>query len=137
MPSYMHYDMLRGLGVRLVINTRFSRGPETDRHHAPIELLWLPMIDSVFFPLPLDKLMQGTRAALDTIHHGGKVYVHCAYGRHRSVVMGSCILIAQGMSVEQATRLIKARRPAADPDVFYMKSRILKFDLLWKQQASL
>jgi protein-tyrosine phosphatase len=137
MPSYMHYDVLRGLGVRLVINTRYSRGPEADRHDAPIQLLWLPMIDSPFFPLPLDKLMQGTRAALDTIHRGGKVYVHCAYGRHRSVVMGSCILIAQGMTVEQATHLIKARRPTADPDAFHMKSRILKFEQLWKREASL
>ena len=137
MPSYMHYDVLRGLGVRLVINTRYSRGPEADRHDAPIQLLWLPMIDSPFFPLPLEKLMQGTRAALDTIHRGGKVYVHCAYGRHRSVVMGSCILIAQGMTVEQATRLIKARRSVADPDAFHMKPRIIKFEQLWKREASL
>ena len=135
MPSYLHYDQLRALGVRLVINMRYSRGPETDRADAPIQLLWLRTIDSPFFPMPIDKLMQGARAALETIREGGSIYVHCAYGRHRSVVMGACILHAQGMSVKDAAKLIKARRPAADPDVYYMKSRILKFAQQWKLEG--
>ena len=137
MPTYLHYDELRGLGIRLIINMRFSRGPQTDRaQESPIDLLWLPTIDSPFFPMPIDKLMQGARAALDTIRKGGRIYVHCAYGRHRSVVMGACILIAQGMSVEKAVGTIKARRAAADPDAFYMKSRILKFASEWQGSAA-
>jgi len=136
MPSYLHYDELRELGVKLIINMRFSRGPETDRAaESPIRLLWLRTIDSPFFPMPIDKLIQGARAALDTIRQGGRIYVHCAYGRHRSVVMGACILIAQGMSVEQAMRTIKERRAAADPDVYYMKSRILNFAERWKVEG--
>jgi protein-tyrosine phosphatase len=132
MPAFMHYEQLKQLGIRLVINMRFSRRPVLDTTEAPIKLLWLPTIDSPFFPMPIDKLIQGTRAALDTIRKGGGVYVHCAYGRHRSVVMGACILIAQGMSIQEALELIKKRRPSADPDVFYMKSRILRFASEWK-----
>ena len=49
--------------------------------------------------------------------------------------MGACILHAQGMSVEDAVKLIKARRRAADPDVYYMKSRILKFAQQWKLEG--
>jgi hypothetical protein len=137
MPSYLHYDELRLLGVKLIINMRFSRGPETDRaDEGPIDLLWLRTIDSPFFPMPIDKLIQGARAGLDTIRRGGRIYVHCAYGRHRSVVMGACILIAQGMSVETAVETIKKGRPTADPDAFYMKSRILRFAQEWKEEAA-
>jgi protein tyrosine phosphatase (PTP) superfamily phosphohydrolase (DUF442 family) len=136
MPAFMHYEQLRQLGIRLVINMRFSRRPVLDTTEAPIKLLWLQTIDSPLFPMPIDKLIQGTRAALDTIQKGGKVYVHCAYGRHRSVVMGACILVAQGMSTEGAIELIKKGRPSADPDVFYMKSRILMFASEWKLLGS-
>jgi len=132
MPSFDHYQQLRDLGVQLIINMRFSRGPEPDLVDVPIRLLWLRTIDSPFFPIPIDKLMQGARAALDTIQHAGKVYVHCAYGRHRSVAMGACILIAQGMSAAEAMQTIKSQRAAADPDAFYIKSRILKFAREWK-----
>jgi protein tyrosine phosphatase (PTP) superfamily phosphohydrolase (DUF442 family) len=131
MPSFTHYDELRLLGVKLIINMRFSKRPHFDGSDAPIRLLWLPTIDSPFFPMPIDKLIQGARAALNAIQQGGKVYVHCAYGRHRSVVMGSCILIAQGMSPVEAMQVIKQHRAVADPDAFYMKSRILKFAHAW------
>ena len=138
MPSYLHYDELRQLGIRLIINMRFTRGPETDRvEESPIDVLWLRTIDSPLFPMPVDKLVQGARAALDTLRQGGRVYVHCAYGRHRSVVMGACILIAQGMSVEKAVETIKRRRAAADPDVYYMKSRILRFASEWPRLSSI
>ncbi len=132
MPSRLHYDELRDLGVRLIINMRFSRGPT----RSPIQVLWLRTIDSPLFPMPIDKLLQGARAALDTIRSGGHIYVHCAYGRHRSVVMGACILIAQGMSVEKAIETIKRQRSAADPDVYYMKSRILRFAREWQAGAA-
>lgn len=137
MPSRLHYDELRDLGVRLIINMRFSRGPRTDHAtRSPIQVLWLRTIDSPLFPMPIDKLLQGARAALDTIRSGGHIYVHCAYGRHRSVVMGACILIAQGMSVEKAIETIKRQRSAADPDVYYMKSRILRFAREWQAGAA-
>src|SRR5688572_33155395 len=82
-PLASDYDGLRELGIRLIINMRFTRSPFPDTHHTPIQLLWLRTIDSPFFPLPVSKLMIGGRAALETINQGGKVYVHCAYGRHR------------------------------------------------------
>jgi hypothetical protein len=132
MPAFLHYDQLRELGVQLIINMRFSRRPVEDTTKTPIKLLWLPTIDSPLFPMPIDKLIQGARAGLDTIRKGGKVYVHCAYGRHRSVVMGACILIAQGMGLQEAIDIIKERRAAADPDAFYMKPRIIKFAHEWQ-----
>jgi hypothetical protein len=132
-PLASDYDGLRELGIRLIINMRFTRRPFPDPHEVPIRLLWLPTIDSPFFPLSVSKLVTGARAALETILLGGKVYVHCAYGRHRGPAMGSCVLIAQGHEPEAAMKLVAERRGVADPHVPYIRSRILKFDQEWEK----
>ena len=135
MPTAHHYDQLRELGVRLIINMRFSLGPQPDAHDEPIRTLWLRSVDSPFFPISIHKLMQGAQAALATIHNGGKVYAHCAYGRHRGVAMGACILIAQGFDPQAAMELIAARRSVADPFAYYIRPRILKFAKVWERGA--
>ena len=77
-------------------------------------------------------LVRGVHAALETIQAGGKVYAHCAQGRHRGVAMGAAILIALGYDANQAMELIKAQRPSADPDMFYIRSRIFRFARAWQ-----
>ena len=131
MPQVTDYDGLRELGIRLIINMRFGRGPYPDPHHTPMQLLWLPTIDSPFFPIPVAKLILGAKTALETIQAGGKVYVHCAYGRHRGVAMGTCILIAQGYEPEAAMKLISERRLVADPNAYYIRPRIMQFAHQW------
>jgi dual specificity MAP kinase phosphatase len=126
-PTEEGYDTLRELGVRLVINMRLEKRLARDRHQTPLKFLWLPTADTPLLVIPLCCLRRGVRAALETIQAGGKVYVHCAKGRHRGVAMGASILIAQGYEPEQAMELIKARRPIADPDIFYIRNRILRF----------
>ena len=131
MPSVNHYDQLRELGVQLIINMRFWLGPSPDPHQVPIKTLWLRSIDSPLFPISIRKLIHGAQTALETIRAGGKVYAHCAYGRHRGVAMGACILIAQGFDPYDAMKLIKERRSVADPHAYYIRPRILKFAELW------
>ena len=140
MPLASDYDRLRELGVRLIINMRFSLGPRPDPHpfdsvqgkHQPISTLWLRSLDSPFFPISVHKLIRGAQAALETIRDGGRVYAHCAYGRHRGVAMGAAILIAQGLDPHAAMELIAERRPVADPYAYYIRPRILKFAREWK-----
>jgi protein tyrosine phosphatase (PTP) superfamily phosphohydrolase (DUF442 family) len=131
MPSLNDYDRLRELGIRLIINMRLTLPPKPDSHPQPIATLWLRSIDSPFFPISIPKLIQGAHTALETIRDGGKVYAHCAYGRHRGVAMGACILIAQGFDPQAAMQLIKERRSVADPFAYYIKPRILKFAKEW------
>ncbi|MBK8417840.1 MAG: hypothetical protein IPL17_03100 [Anaerolineales bacterium] len=133
MPSKGDYEQLRALGVRLIINMRFSLAPKLDLHAEPIQTLWLPSIDSPFFPISITKLKRGARSALETIRGGGKVYTHCAYGRHRGVAMGACVLIAQGFDPFVAMQLIKQKRSVADPDAFYIRPRILRFASQWME----
>ena len=135
-PAAANYDRLRGLGVRLVINMRVTRPPYPDPHQPPLNFLWLPSFDTMFLPIPVFTLMRGARAALKTIESGGKVYTHCAAGRHRGVAMGAAVLIAQGYDAESAIKLIKARRSFADPDIFYVRNQILKFEQAWVKQLS-
>ena len=126
-PAVEEYDLLRDLGVRLVINMRFEQGPAPDPGRPPLEFLWLRTVDTPFLPIPIRALRAGARAALAAIQAGGKVYAHCAKGRHRGAAMGAAILIAQGHSPQEAMRLIQARRPTADPGIFYIRRRILRF----------
>ncbi|MCK6538835.1 MAG: dual specificity protein phosphatase family protein [Anaerolineales bacterium] len=134
-PSLRDYDTLRGLGVRLIINMRFTRGPKPDPHPQPISTLWLRSIDSPFFPISIQKLIRGAQAALEAIRSGGAVYTHCSYGRHRGVAMGTCILIAQGFDPRAAMELIVSRRSVADPYAYYIQPRILKFAREWTNHA--
>jgi dual specificity MAP kinase phosphatase len=130
-PSISDYERLRELGVRLIINMRFSRGPQPDSHPEAISTLWLRSIDSPLFPISIQKLIRGAQAALGTIRAGGGVYTHCAYGRHRGVAMGACVLIAQGYDPFEAMELIAQRRSVADPHAYYIRPRILKFAAVW------
>ncbi len=130
-PAVEDYPLLRELGVRLVINMRWEQRPAPDPHADPLAFLWLRTMDSPLVPIPIHKLMRGAQAALETIRNGGKVYSHCASGRHRGVAMGAAILIAQGHDPHAAMTLIKERRPLADPRIFYIRSRILKFARQW------
>jgi len=134
MPTVRDYDHLRELGVQLIINMRIEHRPQPDQHKPPLRFLWLPTIDSPLFPIPVRALNRGVHAALETIRASGKVYVHCASGRHRGVAMGAAILIAQGYDPESAMDLIKSCRSFADPHAFYIRPRILRFARQWTHQ---
>jgi len=134
-PSVRDYPHLRELGVGLVINMRIEHRPRPDASTPPLRFLWLPTFDSPLAPIPIRALQRGARAALETIRDGGKVYAHCAGGRHRGVAMGAAILIAQGYTAEAAMRLIKEHRAFADPDAFYIHNRILHFARQWRIAA--
>ena len=135
-PHTQDYDLLRSLGVQLVINMRIERKPYPDNHNPAMPVIRLPTIDSPLFPIPMRALIKGVKAALPVIEREGKVYVHCQAGVHRAVTMGSAILIAQGYGPEEAMELIKQQRPAADPDAWYIRRRIMKFANLWEKQAA-
>ena len=135
-PKAKDYDLLISLGIELVINMRFGFPPVRELFTPPLKSLWLPAIDSPLFPIPIRMLKMGAEAALEVIGRGGTVLAHCTKGRHRGVVMGACVLIAQGMPAEEAMQLIKQQRPIADPYAWYIQRRIMKFAGLWSEKRS-
>jgi protein tyrosine phosphatase (PTP) superfamily phosphohydrolase (DUF442 family) len=130
-PKKADYELLHGLGVNLVINMRIGTPPRRDPHSPPLRSIWLPTIDSPIFPIPVRFLKIGVMEALKVIKNGGVVYTHCSKGRHRGPAMGACILIAQGMPLEEAMSLIQQQRPVSDLQARYIKRRIVKFAQWW------
>ncbi len=130
-PGRGDFDILREMGVSLVINMRWMPGPRPPAGDPSLRYIWFRTFDSPFLPIPLRALIQGVQLALEEIRAGGKVYTHCAAGRHRSVAMAAAILIAQGLAPEGAMNLIKERRPVADPQAFHIRRRIELFARRW------
>jgi protein tyrosine phosphatase (PTP) superfamily phosphohydrolase (DUF442 family) len=126
-PGREHVEQLRGLGVRLIISM-FWMKPDKCLGEPPLSLLWLPVFDSPFIPIPLGIFRIGVKAALPVIETGGKVLVHCRWGIHRSVAMACCILIGKGYSSDEAVALVKRQRSVADPKASHILTRIKKFE---------
>jgi hypothetical protein len=131
MPEEIHADEIREMGIRLILSMHWQR-PHQSVGAAPVKLLWLPTFDSPLLPMPLKALRRGVEASIPVIKAGQHVLVHCRYGIHRSVAMACCVLIGQGYSAMDAMSLVKEKRAVADPDIWYIRARILKFENLWK-----
>lgn len=129
-PTAENITALRALNVHLVISMT-NRVPPPELDEPPFRLLHLPTNDSPLRPIPMARLCTGVKAALPVIERGQGVAVHCSRGRHRSVAMACAILISQGYSAEAAMFLVKARREEADPTIWYIRRRIIKFERVW------
>lgn len=132
-PKARDADELQSLGIRLIISMRGSRKPPTALTQPPLRMVWLRSFDTPLTPIPVQRLLKGVQAALPVIAAGGKVLSHCAYGRHRSVVMAAAILIARGYSADAAMQLLKERRALADPKAWYVRLQITRFEKYWRK----
>ncbi len=130
-PGRRDFDILRDLGITMIINMRWSPGPRPTKNDTGLRYVQFHTFDNPFLPIPLRALIQGVQLALEEITNGGVVYTHCQAGRHRSVAMAAAILIAQGRPIEEAMALIKERRPVADPQAFHIRRRIELFARQW------
>jgi len=133
-PDSAHADELNRLGVRLIISMCGEVRPPVVFEHEPFQVLWLRTFDTLFTPIPVHKLVEGVRAALPVIERGERVLAHCHYGRHRGVAMGAAILIAKGLTANEAMRLLRERRAVADPKLWYIRRQIQKFEKHWRSQ---
>jgi dual specificity MAP kinase phosphatase len=132
-PHARDAEQLKALGITLIISMRGSRGPVKALTQPPLNMLWLRSFDTPLTPIPARRLLKGVQAALPVIEAGGKVFAHCAYGRHRSVVMAAAILIAMGLSSDEAMQLLKKRRALADPKAWYVRPQITRFEKFWRR----
>ena len=130
-PTEEDIQTLAANGVRLILSMR-QRVPPTFFAHPNIQVVHLPTTDSLFVPMPMDKLHQGAEAALPVIRDGGGVAIFCKQGRRRSVAMACCILIALGHTAQEAMTLVVEKRPIADPTIWHIRRRILRFEQEWR-----
>jgi len=130
-----HVEELKQRNISLVISM-IGGHPPPELSDGGCQVLWLQTCDSIFIPIPIDKLMIGVCAALDAIQNGNKVLVFCAKGRHRSVAMAASILIAMGYSSGQAMNIIKIKRGVADPNIWHISRRIREFERRWNTKGN-
>jgi protein-tyrosine phosphatase len=87
-----------------------------------ITVLWNPIEDD-FQPKTPEVLQRGVDFALEALDEPGtKLFVHCAAGVHRAPMMTLAILCSLSWKLEDALRLIEARRPVVDFADVYVNS---------------
>jgi hypothetical protein len=129
-PHARHVEHVRGLGIDLVLSMIWFAPPRA-LMEPPFRLMRLPTFDNPLWPIPLSMLRRGASAAVLVMEAGGRVLIYCRAGRHRSVAMASCILIARGMTADEAMDTIVAHRPIADPHARHIERRIRAFEQDW------
>jgi protein tyrosine phosphatase (PTP) superfamily phosphohydrolase (DUF442 family) len=133
LPKTEDAQAVRDRNVRLIINMIFIRPPEVYTQ-PPFRMITLRSFDFVLLPIPIRKLEKGVEAALPVIQIGESVLIYCHAGRHRSVAMGCCILIAMGHSSDDAMQLVRERRGVADPHAWHIEKQIREFEEQWRRE---
>jgi hypothetical protein len=128
-----HVDHVRDLGVDLVLSMIWF-GPPRALTKPPFRLMRLPATDIPFVPIPVFLLRRGASAAVLVLEAGGRVLIYCQGGIHRSVAMAACILVARGMTADEAMDVIVARRPIADPHADHIERSIRAFERDWTKR---
>jgi hypothetical protein len=129
-PGREDAQALRRLTPDLVISMIGGTPPESVRALG-VPVLTLSTRDNLFFPIPIQRFEQGVSAALPVLRSAGRVLVYCRRGRHRSVAMAVCLLIALGRTSAEAADLVRAKRAQADPKAWHIWRRILAFEKRW------
>ena len=126
-----HFKDLGSFAFKLIISMIGQNRHSLRERKDSYEVLWLKSFDSFLTPIPMKTLEKGVISALPFLDKGQKVLVYCRQGKRRSVTMAASILIAQGYTSDQAMKLLKEKRPVSSPMLWYVQSRIRKFEQFW------
>jgi hypothetical protein len=133
-PRGEHAAALGDMGVRLVLWMQVER-PDIALGADPLRLLYLGAWDTPLTFVGVADLRQGVEMALPVLAAGDKVLAVCKSGRRRSAAMIAAILIAQGYAAGDAMALVKARRPVAQPDRWWVRRRLGQFERAWRARS--
>jgi predicted protein tyrosine phosphatase len=87
-----------------------------------VEVLWNPTDDD-FTAKSAELFRTGVDFAMEALDKpGSKLFIHCAAGVHRAPMMTLALLGSMGWDLEDAMRMIEARRPTADFADVYVES---------------
>jgi len=134
MPTKNDADTLSKKGITLIINMRAGRKLHKIYSPKTITPAWVRTWDSRLMPIYPSKLVPCVKLSLEVIHSGGKVYVDCRVGRHRSAVAAAAILIAQGNKVDDVLQLLKEKRTIIDTDKAHINKAIQRFADYWNKK---
>lgn len=129
-PEEEYVAYILSLDICMIISMPVIQPPKVYRE-PPFQFIHCPSLDAPSLAITQKVLRKGVTAALPAINRGDKVLVHCNQGKHRSVAMACCILVAKGYTSEDAMQLVKAKRAVADPYAGYIRKRIEVFEADW------
>lgn len=125
-PGVEDIQQLKKLKISLIVSTHVRPVPREVRN--AFEVAYYPWIDFVLLPQPLTMLHAATERVRAAMHDKRQVLIHCRVGRHRSVALVGCVLVAEGMEPNAAMRHIKKQRLVADPDAWHIKRQIRAYE---------
>jgi protein tyrosine phosphatase (PTP) superfamily phosphohydrolase (DUF442 family) len=133
-PRKRDYRRLAAAGITAVVDCREEASDDPEAlGRVGIRLLRLPTEDR--YGLSQEHLEEGARWTLDRMTEGGKVLVHCQHGVGRAPLLGSAVLIAQGLSAPEALKTVRAKRWQSAPNDRQIES-LLVFEEQWKNGKS-
>jgi protein tyrosine phosphatase (PTP) superfamily phosphohydrolase (DUF442 family) len=132
-PRKRDYRRLAALGITGVLDAREEASDDAELlGNVGIKLLHLPTTDR--YALSQQQLSTGALWALGEINRGGKVFAHCAHGVGRGPLLGTAVLIGQGLSAPEALRTVRTRRWQAAPNDRQIEA-LLVFEETWKSNG--
>ena len=99
-----------------------------------IEFISYPVPDREV-PAHFDSFVGFVELLLNRLAEGKRIAIHCFAGIGRSGVAASCLLIAQGMSPDEAIRVLSSARGIAIPDTDEQANWIADFAERYRKDA--
>jgi protein-tyrosine phosphatase len=119
-PENMAEVARAGITHIIDMQIEFDDTPLAGKHG--IQVLW-NATDDDFQPKPPELFQRGVDFALEALDQpDSKIYIHCAAGVHRAPMMTLALLCSLSWSVEDAIRLVEAKRPVVDFADVYVDS---------------
>ena len=119
-PENMAEVARTGITHIIDMQIEFDDTPLAGKHG--IQVLW-NATDDDFQPKPPQLFQRGVDFAIAALDQTDtKLYIHCAAGVHRAPMMTLAVLCSLSWSVEDAIRLVEAKRPVVDFADVYVES---------------
>ncbi len=119
-PENMAEVARTGITHIIDMQIEFDDTPLAGKHG--IQVLW-NATDDDFQPKPPQLFQRGVDFAIAALDQADtKLYIHCAAGVHRAPMMTLAVLCSLSWSVEDAIRLVEAKRPVVDFADVYVES---------------
>ncbi len=124
--------LAKKFGITHIVDVRVEdKDDEAVLREHGITLLHLPTVDSR--AVSQDMLEDGVAWVNQQLADGGRVYIHCAHGIGRSVLLACCVLVSMGYSAQDALRLVKQKRHLAAPNQEQLNA-LVEFARRWRKQ---
>lgn len=124
--------LAKKFGITHIVDVRVEdKDDEAVLKEHGITLLHLPTVDSR--AVSQEMLEDGVAWVNQQLADGGRVYIHCAHGIGRSVLLACCVLVTMGYSAQEALRLVKQKRPQAAPNQEQLDA-LVKFARRWRKE---